>query len=418
MEKPLQEWVLMNIKKREQWFVELCRDLVRIPSPNPPGDTRRIAEFIQKMLEARHIPYTVYAPNEECPNIVATIGSGEKPKLVLNGHLDAYAVEKPETWSVDPYGGLIRDGRMYGRGSCDMKAGVAAALGNFLMFHEEGAQLDGTVVLALVSDEESGSKWGAWWLVDNVPDILGDAVLVGEPSGVRTPLIGQKAPLWLRLTTHSQPQHGSYSNGKDAVWQMAKAILAAQTLNELKYEPPEKIRWLVERLKQKEAQAGMGREWWLDQPSVNFGVIQGGLKINVVPSSCTLELDTRVPFGATRQDILAALEQKFTEESLNVDLEIITGERDNPNYTPWEDVFVQVVAEAVQIATDQLAEPLLMPYLTDERVWRHKGIPAVSCGPKDYNMAAADEYIIVGEYLQAVQVFGLTMANFCGLRLA
>jgi len=413
----LRDWVFEQVEKRGDWFVELCQKLVQIPTPNPPGDTTHMAVYIKGLLDERGILYAEYAPKAESPNIVTKLGSGDSPKLSLNGHMDVFPVGDISEWTDNPYSGAVRDGRLYGRGSSDMKAGVAAALGTFLMMAEENVAFDGTVVLSLVSDEETGSKWGAWWLADNVPEILGDACLIGEPTGCLTPVIGQKAPYWVRITTHSKAQHGAFNDGRDAVWQMAKIIVAIQTLNDLVYDPPAEIASLTRELKRQEREAGSGNEWWFEHPSVNFGRISGGLKVNIVPSSCELELDLRIPFGATSGEIHKELERRLAEAGADADLEVITGERDAPNFTDPNDPYIRLVVQAIQETTGREPQPVLRPYFTDGRVFRMHGVPTVSCGPMHYNMAGPDEHILIEEYLQVVRVFALTTAVFCGMHL-
>ncbi len=411
------QWVLNQIEHRANWFIELLQHLVQIPTVNPPGDTTDIHNFVKGLLDQRQISYKEYTPHDKNPNLVAFLGSGKSPKLTFNGHYDTFPVEDAALWADDPFSGCIRDGKLFGRGVSDMKAGDAAALGVFLMFMEEKVEFEGTLVLNLVSDEENGSRWGTWWLAANVPEILGDACLIGEPVGVTTPLIGQKGPLWVRVKTLGEPMHGAYSDGRDAVWQMARAIQAIQTLNELTYSPPAEIADIVAQLKATIRSTGVGQDWWLERPSINFGRITGGVKVNVVPSSCEIELDIRVPFGTTKEVILLELEKRLDSASVNATYEVINGEKDRPNFTPWNDPFIKVVRSSIGLSTGKEAEPLIMPYFTDERVFRQFGIPTASCGPSEHNMGGTDEFVVIDEYLQTVKVFALTAAKYCQARI-
>jgi len=405
--------ILNHIENRSEWFIELLQQLVRIPTVNPPGDTTNIHNYVKSLLDQRGIDYQEYTPREKNPNLVAIIGSGRSPKLTFNGHYDTFPVEDASLWTDDPFSGSIRDGKLFGRGVSDMKAGDAAALGVFLMFLDERVEFEGTLVLNLVSDEENGSRWGTWWLAANVPDILGDACLIGEPVGVHTPLIGQKGLLWIRIRTEGEPMHGAYSDGRDAVWHMARAIQEIQTLNDLTYPAPKEIAELVEHLKTKMRATGVGHDWWLERPSINFGRISGGVKVNVVPSSCEIELDVRVPFGTTKEEILKELQIRLERAGANATIEVINGESDRPNFTSWDHPFIHVLRDSIGSATGKEAEPLLMPYFTDERVFRQHGIPTASCGPTEHNMGGTDEFIVIEEYLQTVKVFALTAAEFC-----
>ena len=413
----LEAWVTGMVSERADWFVGLCQDLVRIPSPNPPGDTTRIASHVKGLLVERGIPFHEYSPREGNPNLVAKLGTGNSPTLSLNAHLDTFPVVDPADWTFDPYSGQVHQGKLYGRGSADMKAGLAAALGTVLMMAEEGVTLSGTVSLSMVSDEETGSKWGTWWLAENVPGVLGDACLIGEPTGPLTPVIGEKAPLWVRVTTYSRPMHGALSNGYDAVWQMARAIVAIQTLSGLVYTPPKEIAALVAEFKRKEREAGSGNDWWLDQPSINFGRISGGVKVNVVPSSCELELDIRVPFGAASAELLDELHRRLAEANVQAKVEVVMGTSDNPNFTSIEAPFLHLVRETIRGVTGNEPQFVLAPYFTDGRVFRVHGVPTVACGPRDHGMAGPDEHIVVDEYIEIVRIFALTAAAYCGVRI-
>src|SRR6266700_92710 len=108
--------------------VELCAELIRTPSMNPPGDTAAVANLIERRLAAKSaITVRHVIAKEPAVNLIAKL-SGERPgrRLIINGHLDTFPVGNPEPWTVDPLGGAIRDGRIYGRGAGDMKAGLAA----------------------------------------------------------------------------------------------------------------------------------------------------------------------------------------------------------------------------------------------------------------------------------------------------
>jgi len=416
MNPTVQKWIIDQISGREKEYIKTLQDLVQIPSPNPPGDTRPVANYITKILKNHGLEYDVYYPRDENPIVVAKYGSGLSPKLTLSGHLDVFPVADVELWSDDPFSGTIKDGKLYGRGSSDMKAGVAAALGAFLLLSKQKDNIDGTIILALDSDEENGSEWGAWWLSDNVPEVFGDACLIGEPTGCTTPLIGQKAPLWLSITTKSQPRHGALSDGRDAIWSMAKVIIAIQTVNDLFYPAPPEIAPIVEKLKRKQLEEQGGGEWWLEKPSVNFGHVGGGVKVNIVPSSCELQADVRVPFGSSVSEILDEIRQRIKNTGVEAEVRIILGEREKPNYTLWDTPFLQVLRQSINTVTGVEAQPLMLPYYTDGRVYRNMGVATACCGPIDYNMAGIDECIDIDEFINVLKVFSLTAASFCGLR--
>jgi succinyl-diaminopimelate desuccinylase len=406
------DWIDTEIDAQQDELIRLCQDLVRIPSPNPPGDTTGVARYIKDRLNRSGIPFQEHLPRPENPILVSTLGSGS-PRLVLNGHLDVFPVPDPGAWSGDPYSGALQAGQLCGRGASDMKAGVAAALGVFLLFARGGVHLDGSLVLTLVSDEENGGRWGTQWLLERFPELRGDACLIGEPTGWQTPAVGEKSPLWIKIRTHSPARHGAYSDGRDAVWQLARLVLAIQELHEAAYAVQGPIAPLAAELARRERESGSGNEWWLVQPSVNFGCIQGGVKVNVAPASAELFLDVRVPFGTSASHIIGELRRRIAGSGVEADMEIVLGEDENPNYSSLESPFWDSLRRAVIATSGQEPRPRLTPYLSDGRLYRKYGVETVLCGPQDYGMGAENEHIVVADYLNVVRIFAHTAANFC-----
>ena len=175
--------VARDVRDREDEWLSHLRDLIAVPSDDPPGDTREIADHVERVLDERGVPTEVIAPKADRPNVVGHFeGDGDGPHLVFNGHLDTYLVTDPDAWVHDPYGGAVEDGRIYGRGAADMHGGFVASLAAFLFLFERRDEVAGSVTLAAVSDEESGGRWGAENLVEHHPEYNGDAVISGEPS--------------------------------------------------------------------------------------------------------------------------------------------------------------------------------------------------------------------------------------------
>ena len=145
--------------------------LIAAPSPNPPLATGVVAAVAAALLRAQVpcVELSLHEPGEGVVNLVARVmGNGPGRRLVLNGHLDTYPVNEALPWTVDPLGGLVRDGRLYGRGAADMKGGIAASMTAFALLAAHRDLWRGEVVLALAGDEESMGQLGTKWLIDNV----------------------------------------------------------------------------------------------------------------------------------------------------------------------------------------------------------------------------------------------------------
>lgn len=149
--------------------VELCRRLAATDSQNPPGDTGAIAQVCYDALaEVPGVEVRKVVAKAPMTNIVGRIAGGRPGRrLVFNGHLDTGSVADPSQWTVPPFGGVVRDGRIYGRGVCDMKAGLTAGIMALAMLALVREQFSGEFVVTLVADEGSGAQWGTTYLLEN-----------------------------------------------------------------------------------------------------------------------------------------------------------------------------------------------------------------------------------------------------------
>ena len=134
--RPLEEELLARLEATRARSIALLQELLRVPSPNPPGDTRAAADLLRRTLAESGLEPEVFAPHPEMPNIVARFAGGAGPgrHLVLNGHIDVFPVGA-HGWTKDPWGGEAVEGRIYGRGACDMKCGLASITLAFLLLH-------------------------------------------------------------------------------------------------------------------------------------------------------------------------------------------------------------------------------------------------------------------------------------------
>src|SRR5678815_4448982 len=159
---------------REAIVAFLC-DFVRAKSPNPPGDTTLAAAHVTRFLTLNQLPFRVIAPQATMPNIVGSF-EGARPghHLVLNGHMDVFpADEANERWTHGPWSGAIADGKIYGRGVADMKAGTSASIFTYRYLHRLRERLARRLTLTAVSDEETFGPWGARYLMEHHPEVHG-----------------------------------------------------------------------------------------------------------------------------------------------------------------------------------------------------------------------------------------------------
>jgi succinyl-diaminopimelate desuccinylase len=404
------EDLIRELEGRETEFVELCAELIRRPSENPPGDTTLLFAFVRDYLTRQGIAVETIAPEPTMPNLVASFdgGAGPGPHLVLNGHLDVFPAGDHSRWSVDPFGGVVRDGRLYGRGANDMKAGVTAALVTYTTLYRLRAQLQGRLTLTLVSDEETFGPWGARYLVEHAP-VLGDALLNGEPSTLQTVRFGEKGPCWVELVVETAGGHGGYPHvSPNAIRELARILADLDELRSMEVPMPPEVRTTLEQGRATlDRQLGAGATDTLLAVTVNVGTIEGGDKVNMIASRCRAEIDLRCPVGLELEDILARFGE-IAGRSPYARWQVINSSP--PNVCDPEARIFTLLKDNAEALSPTGTRPLPTISLggTDARLWRLRGIPAAVYGPTPYNMGAPDEYVLVDELVHVVKTHVLT----------
>jgi succinyl-diaminopimelate desuccinylase len=416
----LKEEADQHIDAKTNALVKLCSDIVKIPSDNPPGNTKQLAAFIKKYLENEEIDVDVYEPKENTVSLVATIsGSSNGPHLVLNGHLDQFPAEVGDKWSVGPYSGEVRNGKIFGRGVGDMKGGVSASLFCFSLMKELGVTLPGKLTLMLVADEETGGQWGTGWLLENVPNLKADACLNAEPSGL-TVRIGEKGRFGLRLTTYGKPAHGSFAGyaGENAIMKMMKILPLVNDLNTIEGRFTDETKQIIKdsthgyEVSYGESYLGMAQI--LKHVTANIGIIRGGSKVNIVPGTCEVEIDLRLPLGLTQEEIEQQLTQTISQVDSATSIELLEHPSTmfEANYTSPTDRIVEFLRNNVLEVTNSNPLFSFTSAATDCRYFRKRQIPSVVYGPKAYNMAAADEHISIEDLIVVTKVHAATIIDF------
>jgi succinyl-diaminopimelate desuccinylase len=401
-----------RLQSEQDEIIRLVQDLVRIPSENPPGDTTAIMEFASRYLESRGVDHEVIAPQPTMPNIVATIEGGEPGRhLVLNGHLDVFPAGDPALWSDDPFSGTIRDGKLFGRGVTDMKVGSAASILTFIYLSELRQHLKGKLTLTLVSDEEGFGPWGADYLIEHHPDALGDCVLNGEPSTARTVRFGERGLLWLEMQVATKGGHGGYPQvSANAIKETADIIRELEELTAIEVTMPGDVREKVEAAREAfDAELGAGATDLLQRVNVNFGMIDGGTRMNMIAAHCRTEVDIRCPVGVDTGVMLRRFE-KILERHIGASYSIVR--RSEPNYCDPNHEMIQLVQRNAESVRGIHPVPTVGLAGTDCRLWRRKGIPAIVYGPTPHNMGAPDEYATLDDVLGTTSVHVLSAFDY------
>ncbi|MGB0085778.1 MAG: M20 family metallopeptidase [Rhodomicrobiaceae bacterium] len=369
--------------------IELTRELIRFETINPPGNETPCAEHLGGILERAGFRIAYHPMAENRANLIARIGgSADKKPLCLSGHLDVVPLgSKP--WGVAPFAADMADGRIYGRGSSDMKSGIAALIAAAVELAPRLGRTPG-LVFAITVAEETGCQ-GANFLA-GLNDVLGEAgaLLVAEPTANR-PLNGHKGVLWVEGRATGVTAHGSMPHeGDNAVYKAARVICK------------------LERLKLEE-----GRALTAGIPTLNVGWFHGGININSIPDEAKFGLDIRMVPGLTDAEVMATLAKLGGAD--------VSFERRNssaPVYTEPSHPWFAEISEIAAAITGERHGPGIASYFTDAAaLTKAYGYPpAVILGPGEAAMAhQTDEYCYVRRIEEAHAIFRDIARRWCGV---
>ncbi|RGX55579.1 M20 family peptidase [Anaerotruncus sp. AF02-27] len=405
------------VESKKDQLLELCQQLIRIPSVNPPGEMEAVTAFICDYLKAHGIACEILRPTPQTPNIVARMGRPGGRRLLLNGHSDVVPVGNLEKWDFDPFCGEIRDGKILGRGTSDMKCGLAGLLFVMGLLAEEKADLGGELLLTVVPDEEVSGAWGTKWLVESGA-VTGDACLIAEPTGYFNCEIGQKGSCWIQLSVSGTPAHGSLSPfvGDNAIVKLMRILNRIEQIREIVPRYDDEVARVMEesRAMAKRLLTAPGAQHVLNHCSVNIGKISGGTKVNMVPDSAYAEVDVRIPLGVTSEMVEEKLLLIIKEAGVD-GVEYSFGWKSEPNCTDQKAEIVEAVAQNVQ---EVWGEPLNRTYQwasSDARFFRYAGIPTLQYGPANLEgVHAYNETVDVQDVINAAKVYIGAITDYLG----
>jgi len=368
--------------------VAFTRALVRTPSVNDPahGRSEQAAATLvaDKMREFGWHPVLSGAALGR-PNVVATIvgGGGAGPTLLFAGHTDVVTEGAAAEWSVDPFGGEIRDGRLYGRGAADMKSGVAAMI-YAVRALELAGPFPGTIKIAALADEE-GMMIGVHDFVESGQANGVDAAIVGEPEGGEICAVS-KGAIRLRVDFHGRMAHGAMpQHGRNPIGLLGRFLGALADL-------------------ERDLQKRHGAHEHLGLPYVTPTVVSAGHleQINVIPALATAAVDIRTVPGIDHPELVGevtALAGEWGEVTVLVDRP--------PVDTPTDHPVIAALAAAHTAVTGEAARYGGVPGTTDGTILTARGgVPSVVYGPGGKWIAhQADEYVEVAEIVTYTQVY-------------
>lgn len=377
--------------------VELTQTLIGFNTINPPGNESACVTYLAGLLldagfSAR---FFEFAPDRTSLVVRLTNGStSSRRPICFAGHVDTVPLGHAP-WHEDPFGGTIRDGKIYGRGACDMKSGIAAFVTAALNTAKDLKCSRSDLVLVIVAGEETGCLGSAHLAALAEPEkseVLGHAgaVIVSEPTGNR-PLIGHKGALWLTARFSGTTAHGSMpEQGDNAIYKAAEAI---RRLQQFDFEGT--------------THPCMG------SPTLNVGTISGGMNINSVPDAASVGIDIRTVSGQDHKQLLQRLKRFLgpgTELIPEIDVEAVWTDPDDPWIREAFDVVTPILGSRPEIET--------VSYFTDAAALKRAlgGGPTLIFGPGDAFMAhQTDEYCELSRIDQAVEAYSAIIRRWYGI---
>ena len=409
---PLSAALEAEVEALRAFLIETTQKLVAVASPNPPGDVTAVAEMAAGLLQTiEGIRIARYETAPGIVNLVAVIpGAGPGRRLVFNGHLDTFPVGEGQ-WTVPPLGGTLKDGRIYGRGVSDMKAGIAATLTAVRILARLRDRWRGELVVTLAGDEENMGSLGSRWLLENVPEAKGDAMLCGDVGSPMVVRFGEKGLCWVELEAVGQPAHGAHVHkGHNAIDRLRRALDGLKRLEDLPVEAPASVSSAVAAAKTvSEPLSGEGEAETLQRVTVNIGTIEGGISPNLVPAQARAAADIRLPVGVNLETIEAALHREL-DVCEGVTWRIIRAYP--PTFTPPDHEIVQRTVAAATKVFGKAPVSNMRVGASDARLYRMFGVPSVVFGCTPFNMGAPDEYILVEELIAVAKVHTLAAFGF------
>ena len=419
----MRESLKRRIESKRDDLVALTVDLVRIPTINPPGDVyTECARFVGDRLQKRgfDVEYVraegVRGDNARYPrtNVVARVrGDAPGPCVHFNSHLDV--VEAGSGWTLDPFAGTVSNGRVYGRGTCDMKGGLAASIVAVESILEEGIRFPGALEISGTVDEESGGYGGVGYLATkgyfSKPRV--DHVIIPEPLNVDRVCIGHRGVWWGEVETFGRIAHGSMPFlGDSAIAHMAAFLHRIET---------ELLPRLAQRTTAQPVEPKEARRSTLNINGIHGGQPEtDGYPAPVVAHSCRTMLDRRFlveeSIADVRGEIVALLDDlKRTRKGFAYEVRDVM--EFLPTFTPLDAPVVIAVADEIRRVLGREPQFIASPGTYDQKHIARIGHlhDCIAYGPGILDLAhQPDEYVDIDDMVQSAQVMALAALRLLG----
>jgi acetylornithine deacetylase/succinyl-diaminopimelate desuccinylase-like protein len=411
--------------KVEQHSLEFLQTYIRIPTIDPPADTRKAAELFKTELEAHGFAPKLYPSGPDGKTILIVRLAGrdraKKPLLLMN-HFDVVPVDRAAWGAIDPFAAEIKDGILWGRGSLDMKGVGVMQLTALILLKDLGIVPDRDIVMLCDPDEEAGGEYGIKWMVNNHRDEIDAEWVIDEGGfGSRDALakqsgklmfgiaVGEKHLMWVRLRAKGTAGHGSQPIAENANMILVEAIGKALALS----AAGKQSRTVGEMIR---STGGLAPNKYINaiqQNTISLTSMTSGLgnppKANVIPSIAEATLDCRLLPGVNSDEFISEMKARINDPRVTVELINHSDDAgESPSDTP---AFKAMVAAILAHHPSAVVTPMLVPYGTDSNVLRKLGIPAYGFIPMVLDTATLAtmhsdaERIPVAEFLKGLRIY-------------
>ncbi|MFX1389396.1 MAG: M20 family metallopeptidase [Promethearchaeota archaeon] len=431
--------IIEFIDEHKEEYIKFLQKLVQTPSYNPPGTESKICLLIEKYLKKGNITYEKHPFGDKRANLVAFLNNNPNGKILLyNGHMDTVPPGDNKKWKYPPLSGTIEENKvMYGRGTTDMKSGLAAMIISLKVLKSLKPTLSGNLILNAVAEEETGGFLGTKWCLENVlKDIHCDFVVVGEYTGLNALqkgiIVGEKGDLQIKITINGKSAHASVPFlGYNPINIMSKIIVNLDKID--KYLPEIQLPFPKEEVqnsfKKHLSFPGKFKDLVEKNPlimnlfksvtsiSKTCTMLNAGIKENMIPDRCEAIIDFRILPNHTVKMVMNALDSMIDNLGFGEFVTLKVHHYTEPSYFEgWKNSktltnFFQIVKHIYNI------EPIyfLFPASADAEFFRNSNYcnDTILFGPGRFDVAhTTNEFVNLEDFINAIKVYTIFALNF------
>ncbi len=392
--------------------VEILREYIKINTTNPPGNEMEAARYLEGILRRSGIDTTIYEPIKQRANLMAMLpGKGDARPMILLNHMDVVPVEG-DKWDLDPFGGIVKEGYIHGRGAIDMKGKAVAELMAVLLLKRHDIPLKRGIIFLATADEETGGRWGVKWMLDREPRLKEAAFVLNEGGNIIVRENGQvdhyeiataqKVVSQFTVRARGRTGHGSIPHGDSANVKLIRALhrivewetpfvviplVKEYFTNLAKVKPPEEstgYQDIGESLCDPSfAETFTATAYYnaMVRNTLTPTILKAGQKVNVIPSEAEAAFDCRILPGTSSEDFFARLREIIGDEEIEIS-PVLDFESQPLPPSPTDNEFYQAIYKVAQRRHPGcVVTPFLITGATDSRFFREAGLPCYDFSP-------------------------------------